>query len=244
MEHWKPIDEFESYYAVSDMGNVKSLRSGKALKQHINSRNGYCYVVFSVNNKRKTMRVHRLVAKAFCKNPYGYQLVNHKDEDKTNNCASNLEWCTAKYNSNYGDARAKLVNSRIKNGNTRKIVAVNIYTREKKRYLTRHECARDLGIFPQSIRRFLNGKHSNRSGKYIFIDWNNYSQELEEHLVYRALHPKNKSRKVTAFIGDSKKHFNSISECSKFINASAGHIFNALKRGSLVKGYKVVKGWV
>lgn len=244
MEHWKPVVGFEDYYAVSDMGNVKSLRSGRLLKQRINSRSGYCYVVFSVKAKRKTMKVHRLVAKAFCKNPHGHQLVNHKDENKTNNCASNLEWCTAKYNSNYGNAIAKAINSRISNGNTRKIIAVNIYTREKKKYLTRHECARDLGISPQSIRQFLNGKYLNRSGEYIFIDWSNYSQELEDRLVYRAFHPKNKSKKVTVFVGNSKKHFNSISECSKFINASAGHVFNALKRGSLVNGYKVVKGWV
>lgn len=244
LERWKPIRGYEHCYAVSDKGNVKSLRRDKVLKQHINKQNGYCYVVFSLEGNRKTMRVHRLVAMEFCPNPHNYLLVNHKDENKTNNRADNLEWCTAKYNSNYGHAKIKKMRSRIQNGNTRKIVAVNIHTREKKEYLTRHECARDLGVTHQSIRQFLNGKGVHRVGNYIFIDQANYSEELENKLVQRALHPKNKCRKVTVFVGQSKKHFNSISASSKFIGASAGHVFTALKKNERVKGYKVAKGWV
>lgn len=48
------------------------------------------------------MKIHRLVAEAFIPNPNELPFINHKDEDKHNNCADNLEWCTAKYNCNYG----------------------------------------------------------------------------------------------------------------------------------------------
>ena len=44
-----------------------------------------------VNGKRKHMRVHRLVALAFLPNPDNLPQINHKDEDKTNNCVWNLE---------------------------------------------------------------------------------------------------------------------------------------------------------
>ena len=97
MEIWKPVKDFEGC-EVSNLGNVRN-RYGKPFKQFLNSR-GYYRV--SLGTPRLHL-VHRLVAKAFVDNPNGYPIVNHKDEDKTNNCANNLEWCTHKYNSNYGD---------------------------------------------------------------------------------------------------------------------------------------------
>lgn len=99
MEKWKPIKGFKGY-EVSDQGNVRSPR--KVLTQYLNGR-GYPRV--SIANKM--WLVHRLVANAFIENPNRYPIVNHKDENKLNNRADNLEWCTYKYNSNYGDAPSK-----------------------------------------------------------------------------------------------------------------------------------------
>ena len=96
MEIWKPIKGFDGY-EVSNEGNVRS--PWKTLSQYPNGR-GYPRV--SIGNKMRL--VHRLVAEAFIENPNGYPIVNHKDEDKTNNKATNLEWCTHEYNSNYGGA--------------------------------------------------------------------------------------------------------------------------------------------
>lgn len=205
---------------------------------------GYCYVVFSVKGNRKTVKIHRLVANAFIPNPNNFPMVNHKDENKLNNHADNLEWCTPKYNSNYGSVRSRIIQSRIRNGNTRRIVAVNIFTREKFIFLTRHECARALGVSHQSIRQYLNDKSIHRCKKYIFIDYDTYSKELEEKLVQNALHPKTEKRQVTVFTENGKKHFDSLSKAARFIGASPGHLFNSLKKKTLVKGYKVVEGLV
>lgn len=105
-EIWKDIDGYEGLYEVSNLGKVKSLgnefsRKEKILKQG-KKKNGYLYVILWKEGKYKTCLVHRLVAQAFLENPNNYSCVNHKDENKENNCVENLEWCDAKYNINHG----------------------------------------------------------------------------------------------------------------------------------------------
>lgn len=48
-----------------------------------------------------------MVARAFVDNPEGLTIVNHKDENKLNNSANNLEWCTSYYNNTYNDVHLK-----------------------------------------------------------------------------------------------------------------------------------------
>lgn len=99
-EIWKPIQGFEGVYEISNYGNCR--RVGKRnLAPKIES-NGYVRFHLSKNNKPITMLAHRAVALAFIDNPYGYSAVNHKDENKTNNCVDNLEWCDMHYQNTYG----------------------------------------------------------------------------------------------------------------------------------------------
>lgn len=108
-EIWKDVVGYEGLYQVSNMGRVRSFKRGKVrvLKPNTNKR-GYLHVVLSKNNSLKTLRIHRLVAQAFLPNPNNLPQVNHKDEDKTNNIVTNLEYCDAKYNSNYGTRNEKI----------------------------------------------------------------------------------------------------------------------------------------
>lgn len=110
VEIWKCIPGYEKLYEVSNYGAVRRVEgyrsdgrkhAGHILKQTL-SPSGYLVVSLSKEGESKQFRVHRLVALAFLPNPNNYQQVNHKDEDKTNNCLDNLEWCDAKYNTNYG----------------------------------------------------------------------------------------------------------------------------------------------
>ena len=106
VEIWKEIDGYSGKYEVSNLGRVRSINyknSGlpRELKFEKN-RKGYYAVDLCKNGKRKKHRVARLVASAFVTNIYGLPEVNHKDEDKTNNCADNLEWCDRAYNNIYG----------------------------------------------------------------------------------------------------------------------------------------------
>lgn len=106
-EIWRDIKGYEGFYKVSNLGKVWSCRSEKELKQKQN-KFGYMRVNLCVENSNKTHLVHRLVAEAFIPNPDNLPQVNHKDEDKTNNSVGNLEFCNAKYNSNYGTHKDKL----------------------------------------------------------------------------------------------------------------------------------------
>lgn len=65
-------------------------------------KDGYRQATLSIENKQYNRRICRLVAFAFIPNPCNLPQVNHKDEDKENDWAGNLEWCTCFYNNNYG----------------------------------------------------------------------------------------------------------------------------------------------
>lgn len=110
-------------YSVDTDGNVYSYpnktRSGIRQLKPKTRPNGYQYVNLCYNGNVKSYAIHRLVAMAFIDNINKMPQVNHKDENRQNNKVINLEWCTAKYNSNYGtriDKLCKHINQFNKNG--------------------------------------------------------------------------------------------------------------------------------
>lgn len=113
-EIWRPVVGYEGLYEVSSTGQVRNCR-GKLLRPGPDH-NGYLKCVLCKKGKTKTIYIHRLVAQAFIPNPMYLKQVNHKDEDKSNNNVDNLEWCTARYNVNYGCAQDKRVKTNIING--------------------------------------------------------------------------------------------------------------------------------
>ena len=107
-EIWKDKKNYEGHYQVSNCGRVKSIKFGKErILKLIKNKDGYLYVNLYKNNIKKKYKVHRLVAEAFIPNPNNYKEVNHKDECKTNNVVTNLEWCDRGYNNNYGTRTEK-----------------------------------------------------------------------------------------------------------------------------------------
>lgn len=125
-EIWRDIKGYEGLYQVSNLGRVKSLERYvkgiyglRKVQQKIISitrirTNGYMQVHLTKNGIAKTYQVHRLVAEAFIPNPHNLPIVNHKDENKINNCVWNLEWCTYSYNLTYGNRLLKVKNTLLK----------------------------------------------------------------------------------------------------------------------------------
>jgi hypothetical protein len=143
IEIWKPVNDYEGLYEVSNLGRIRSLdrveiiatrwgstterfHKGKILKPQLDGRGNYLHVTLGRNN---TKQVHRLVADAFIPNINNYPQINHKDEDKTNNCVDNLEWCTAQYNNTYGTRIGMKTGEKHHNAKLSKADVTDIKTR-------------------------------------------------------------------------------------------------------------------
>jgi len=113
-ELWKDIKGYEGLYQISNTGKVLSIArktTNGGLMALTFDKDGYLCVDLYKDNKRKNCKVHRLVAEAFLEKDSGKNIVNHKDENKANNNADNLEWCDVQYNNTY-NMRQKKINSR------------------------------------------------------------------------------------------------------------------------------------
>ena len=109
-EIWKPIKDFEDKYEISNLGRVKNKITNHIFK-NTNQYGNYFSMVLYDGEKKKSVKIHRLVAQAFIPNPQNLQEVNHKkDYEKDNNRVDNLEWVTSKENCNYGNRNKKIAN--------------------------------------------------------------------------------------------------------------------------------------
>lgn len=188
-EQWRTIGGFPEY-EVSSYGNVRSkdrivTRNGRPsrikgvkLKQFYSR--GYMRVALYNGNRssRKQFLVHRLVAGAFIPNPLNKEYINHKDENKLNNMVDNLEWCTAKYNSNYGTS----IRRRVMHQDWQSIAdkqSKTVYQYDKDMHIIRVwkstvECERS-GYNSSSVSRCCNGYLKTYKG-YIWRYSNEYSE--------------------------------------------------------------------
>lgn len=157
------VSGYPNYLVYAD-GRIYSKFSRKFLKP-VKHKNGYEFVDLFNDDGDKIISVHRIVAKAFIANPKGLNCVNHKNEVKSDNRAENLEWCTYKYNNNYGNhnsnlrkALARTPISQIKDG---KIIA---------NYNGVSEASRVTGIKQSGISNVLTGRAKTAGGyKWIRI---------------------------------------------------------------------------
>lgn len=171
-EEWRPVVGYEGLYEVSNLGRVKSLdrvvdgKGGgkKPIRGGImNPKSngiGYLQIRLSKNGKKKGQYIHRLVAEAFIPNTEGLSQVNHKDEDKTNNRVENLEWCSAKYNMNYGS-----VKQRIGEKHSKPVAQLSLEGKVLKVFSSIYEAERETGVWNSNICKCIKG-HLKKSGGY------------------------------------------------------------------------------
>ena len=156
---WKKIEN--TNYEVSTDGRVRN-KNGYILTPNIN-KGGYHQVRLSIDGKQKCYLIHRLVMMTFAPiENYDNLQVNHIDEDKSNNDISNLEWCSVKYNDNYGARNDKISATRGK--------SVNQYDLDGnfiKQFPSSRIAGNELGIYPTGIRSCCRGERKTAGG-YIW----------------------------------------------------------------------------
>lgn len=165
VEIWKPIKGYEGLYEVSNLGNVKRLKSDNTRKEKpllFDDDRGYKRVQLYKDGKQKKHRVHRLVAEAFLPNPNNLPQVNHINEIRYDNRVENLEWCTAKYNMNYGNCIPN-----IKKSLTRPVVQFTLNGEFVKIWEGSRYIEKELGFRNQSICRCCRGERKMAYG-YIW----------------------------------------------------------------------------
>lgn len=153
-EIWKPLFEenidkelgrLNGVFLVSNLGRIKDGLNDKILNPSI--WRDYQVITLYHNFKditgiseiyTKTLSVHRIVASLFVPNPDNLPYVNHKDENKLNNRADNLEWCDPKYNRQYGTGSKRMVETKKKNGSIQKIHQLTL----DGKYITEYEMAK------------------------------------------------------------------------------------------------------
>ncbi|MBQ2175564.1 MAG: HNH endonuclease [Alphaproteobacteria bacterium] len=176
IEYWKAMPNYEGIYMISSWGRVKALPS----KVHIHNAGDYytkekilvlCknsggYYIFR-SRDHKSISVHRMVALAFLGGPPNpdKNVINHKDENKTNNRVDNLEWCTTKYNVTYGAAIQKRVEKQSK-----KVAQYSLDGTLVAIYPSASEAARQTGFEQSLISAYCRGERKTAYGyiwKYI-----------------------------------------------------------------------------
>ena len=168
MEILRDIPDYVGIYQVSNLGSVRRIKRYKAepgILRFAKTGIGYLRVCLSKDCKTKSFLVHRLVAIAFVPNPDALPYINHKNEIKTDNRAENLEWCTQKYNNNYGTAR-------FRSSVTQSTPVVQLTTDGKKirEFYGMHEAERETGVCVQNIHKCCNGVYKTAGGykwKYV-----------------------------------------------------------------------------
>lgn len=215
VEEWRDVKGYENLYQVSRKGRVRSSHKGywEVLTSVVN-RHGYNQYLFHKDGKRKNMRGNRLVAEAYIPNPNNLPFVNHKDENPANDCVDNLEWCTAKYNVNYGTTRQRISINHSKN---RPVCMFDVDGAFIREFYNLNEAA-----------KYIQGKHTcilrcccNKVFCYKGYIWR-YKEDVDSiaDAIRQYKKSKTTNRKIEVRIKGQIKIFNSISQASKELGIS------------------------
>lgn len=208
-EIWKDIEGYEGIYQVSNLGRVKNIKRNIFMKDSL-SRKGYKMIdLRNAPNPRKRYSVHRLVAEAFIPNPDNKPQVNHIDEDKTNNNVYNLEWVTAKENSNHGTKIQRSIDKVS-------LPIVHVINGKRKRFKNAVIASERTGYSTSTIRQQLN--------RELICDINNYfiyeNNTINKYYITYSYH-------------DITSH--SIKEMSNKLNICRNTVSLKIKNGTITK---------
>lgn len=178
-ENWRVINGF-SRYMISDKGRVKSLISNKIIKPMDNGKY-YQVKIFSDDKKASHPLIHRLVCQHFIDNPNNLPSVNHRDEDKHNNCVENLEWCSMKDNCNYGTRNERMAKSKVNGKTSKAVLQYDLKGNLIKEWNSALD-AQEIGVCRSAIQKCTTGIHSTCNGFIWLYKTDDVLQQLKKRI--------------------------------------------------------------
>jgi hypothetical protein len=185
-EIWKPVFCGENEYKISSNGRIWSCISKRIMKQHT-EHCGYSVIKLSGGHGHgKNFFIHKLVAEAFLPNPKHLPEVNHRDENKANNRVDNLEWCTHKYNQNYGTLKQR-ISAKNRNGiGSKPVLQYSIDGKFMAEFPSMGEIERKLGFKSCEISLCCLGKKPQYMGYlWRYKSGNESPAKIDGYLKYR-----------------------------------------------------------
>ena len=164
IEIWREIDGFP-FYEVSNHGRVRSYKYRKKdepwplILHPATDKDGHLRLILSRKGHKKNFYVHRLVATAFIPNPLKLPVVNHKDENPSNNRADNLEWCTVQENTVYNNMPIRRADPL-----RRPIVQMSLSGSVIRVWGCRSQIESETGFSGPNITNVCNGKRKSANG--------------------------------------------------------------------------------
>ena len=164
------IDVTDDYYITPSGTVYRKYPNGYFLrKAYLNTKNGYLYItIVESDGKKRTHRLHRLVAKAYIPNPQHYPIVGHKDNDKTNCNVENLYWTTNAENIKKAVIDGLLINDKgYDDSQSIPVIAYNEKFEEIGKYGSATECSKILHVSKSTVFRHCNNE--TKTSIYSFI---------------------------------------------------------------------------
>lgn len=239
-ENWKDIPEYPGY-KISNLGRIISYKrypEGREIKG-APDKDGYNrLLLYSPLGIRKSFRRNRLVAKAFVYNPHPdkWNVVNHKDEDVTNDRADNLEWCDVAYNNNYGTKKERTHTTNIEAGNFVKVTAYK--DGEYLHFESMEQCHKKLGMSTSDIMTLVSSKPGdNYKHLKSLRGWQIVKQGDEKYINLSGVNSRPVSKRLVCYVeGKYEIYFPSQASASEYLSISVGAIRNRIKKNLCIGG--------
>lgn len=161
-EEWKDIEKYVGLYQISNLGRVKSFHGKKERILHPCGK-AYLGVTLCKKENGKVVHsrreIHRLVATHFINNNENKPFTNHKNGNKHDNRVENLEWCTAKENTDHAISNRLLKVNGINNpmAKINKEIAVKIRSKYKTGKYSQQMLGNEFGLSQSHVGQIIKG---------------------------------------------------------------------------------------
>ena len=206
---------------ITNINGTNNFIKSRILKTKTN-KSGYISVTLTENGKQKGEFIHVLLAKTFIPNLHNYPIVNHKDENPSNNSIDNLEWCNHSYNAKHSIETIRKAHQKEQ----RRVIRINIKDNTITKYDGIREAARDNNTNHNNIRYAI--LHNGICAGY---KWSYETNTDKEKSIIKNNIKEKRIIYVKNIITNEIKTFDNVNNARMYMNISQTHYYRLIKKG-------------